>query len=69
MRDEAISGMRTSPLRVIRTVASALLGVRSRSDSDRDLEKVSIRQIVIAAVVMMALFVTTILLVVRTVVG
>ena len=58
-----------NPLRLLRTVASAFFGVRRKSDSDRDLEHLSIKQIVFAAVIVMALFVTTILLVVRTVLG
>jgi len=43
--------------------------VRRKSDSDRDLEHLSIKQIVFAAVLVMGLFVTTILLVVKTVLG
>ena len=58
-----------SPLRLLRTVASAFFGVRRKSDSDRDLEHLSIKQIVFAAVLVMGLFVTTILLVVKTVLG
>ena len=58
-----------SPLRLLRTVASAFFGVRRKSDSDRDLEHLSINQIVFAAVLVMGLFVTTILLVVKTVLG
>ena len=58
-----------NPLRLLRTVASAFFGVRRKSDSDRDLAHLSIKQIVFAAVIVMALFVTTILLIVKTVVG
>jgi len=58
-----------NPLRLLRTVASAFFGVRRKSDSDRDLEHLSIRQIVFAAVILMALFVTTILLIVKTILG
>jgi hypothetical protein len=58
-----------NPLRLLRTVASAFFGVRRKSDSDRDLEHLSIKQIVFAAVIVMALFVMTILLVVKTVLG
>ena len=61
--------MSASPLRILRTVASALLGVRRRADSERDLNRLSIGQIVLIAVIVMALFVTTILLVVKTVLG
>jgi hypothetical protein len=61
--------MSANPLRILRTVASALLGVRRRADSDRDLDHLSIRQIVLMAVIVMALFITTILLVVKTVLG
>jgi len=60
--------MSVNPLRVFRTVASAFFGVRRKADSDRDLEHLSIKQIVVAAVIIMALFVTTILLVVKAVV-
>lgn len=58
-----------APLRLLRTVASAFFGVRRKSDSDLDLQHLSIKQIVFAAVIVMAFFVTTILLVVKTVVG
>ena len=58
-----------NPLRLLRTVASAFFGVRRKSDSDQDLQHLSIKQIIFAAVIVMALFVTTILLVVKTVVG
>jgi hypothetical protein len=56
-----------SPLRLLRTVASAFFGVRRKSDSDQDLQHLSIKHIIFAAVIVMALFVTTILLVVKTV--
>ena len=58
-----------NPLRGLHVVASALFGVRGKTGSDKDQELLSIWQIVIAAVIIMALFVTTILLVVKTVVG
>ena len=61
--------MNANPVRVLRTVASAFFGVRRKTDSDRDLEHLSIRQIVFAAVIVMAIFVATLLLVVRTVLG
>ena len=56
-------------LRALRTVASALFGVRGKADSERDLAHLSIRQIIVVAVIIMAVFVSTILLVVKTVVG
>lgn len=59
----------TTPLRALRTVASAFFGVRGKADSERDLPHLSIKQIVFTAVLMMALFVTTILAIVKTVVG
>ena len=64
-----MSGAQSSmnPLRLIRTVASAFFGVRGKADSDQDLQHLSIKQIIFAAVIVMALFVTTILLVVKTV--
>jgi hypothetical protein len=58
-----------NPLRLLRTVVSAFFGVRGKADSDQDLQHLSIKQIIFAAVIVMALFVTTILLIVRTVVG
>jgi predicted exporter len=61
--------MNATPLRVLRTVASAFFGVRRKADSERDLEHLSIKQIVFVAVVVMAVFVTTILLIVKTVIG
>ncbi len=57
----------SNPLRIFRTVASAFFGVRGKKDSDQDLQHLSIKQIVLTAIVVMALFVTTILLVVKTV--
>ena len=57
----------TNPWRGIRTVVRALFGVRSKADSDQDLQHLSIKQIILAAVIVMSLFVTTILLVVKTV--
>lgn len=57
----------SNPLRLFRTVASAFLGIRRKADSDQDLQHLSIGQILFAAVVVMALFVTTLLLVVKTV--
>ena len=57
----------SNPLRGLRTVARALFGVRSKADSDQELQHLSIKQIVLAAVIVMSVFVTTILLVVKTV--
>jgi hypothetical protein len=57
----------SNPLRMFRTVASAFLGIRGKNSSDQDLQHLSIKQIVLTAIVVMALFVTTILLVVKTV--
>jgi HD-like signal output (HDOD) protein len=59
--------MSSNPLRLLRTVASAFFGVRRKTDSDQDLQHLSLKQIIFAAVIVMALFVTTILLVVKTV--
>lgn len=59
--------MSPNPLRLLRTVASAFFGVRRKTDSDQDLQHLSLKQIIFAAVIVMALFVTTILLVVKTV--
>jgi hypothetical protein len=61
--------MRSTPLRALRTVASAFFGVRGKTGSDQDLQQLSIKQIVLTAVLMMALFVTTILVIVKTVLG
>ena len=66
---KAIVTNAVNPLRSLRTVASAFLGVRGKTGSDGDVEHLSFKQIVFAAIVVMALFVTTILLVVKTVVG
>jgi Protein of unknown function (DUF2970) len=56
-----------SPLQGLRTVARALFGVRGKADSDRDLQHLPIKQIVLAAVIVMTTFVTIILLIVKTV--
>lgn len=61
--------MSESPRRILRTVASAMLGVRRRADSERDLDRLSIGKIVLMAAMVMALFVTAILLVVKSVLG
>lgn len=58
-----------NPLRVLRTVASAFFGIRRRSASDEDLEKVNIKQIIVAAIVLMALFVGVLVTIVKTIVG
>ena len=58
-----------SVFRVLRTVGSAFFGVRRKSDSDRDLEHLTIKQIVLAAVLVMVFFVTTLLVVVKTILG
>lgn len=61
--------MAANPLRVLRAVASAFFGVRRKADADNDLEQLSLGKIVVAALVLMALFVTVILLIVRNVVA
>ena len=63
----SVAEVNVNPLRLLRTVASAFFGVRRKADSDQDLQHLSIKQIVFAAVIIMALFVTTILLVVKMV--
>ena len=68
MSGEATS-VSANPLRGLRTVVRALFGVRGKADSDQDLQHLSIKQLVLAAVIVMSLFVTTILLVVKTVLG
>lgn len=65
--NESVSVMSANPLRVLRTVASAFFGIRRKNDSDRDLEHLNIKQLVVAAVILMALFVTVLLFIVKTV--
>ena len=65
--NESAAAMSANPLRVLRTVASAFFGIRRKNDSDRDLEHLNIKQIVVAAVILMALFVTVLLVIVKTV--
>lgn len=68
MNGNAIA-MSSNPLRVLRTVASAFFGVRRKSTSDEDLAQVNIKQLIVAAVVLMALFVGVLVTIVKTIVG
>ncbi len=63
------SPRRASLFEAVRTVLAAFFGVRRRTGHDRDTAQVSPLQIVIVAVVLAALFVVTLVAIVRLVTG
>lgn len=60
---------KASPLRVFRTVFWSFFGVRRRADNQADLANITPVQVIIAGIVGAAVFVTTLLLLVRMIVG
>jgi len=60
---------RASLVEVVRTVLSAFFGVRKRSNHERDASRIAPWQIALVAVVLVALFIFTLITVVRIVVG
>lgn len=59
----------TSPLKLFRTVFWSFFGVRRRTDNQSDLAGITPLQVVVAGVVGAAIFVTTLVLLVRFITG
>jgi hypothetical protein len=60
---------RVSPLRVLKTVFWSFFGVRRRADNEADLAGITPVQVVIAGIIGAAIFVTTLILLARFIVG
>ena len=60
---------RASLVEVVRTVLSALFGVRKRSNHERDASRIAPWQIALVAVVLVALFIFTLITIVRIVIS
>ena len=60
---------KTSPLRVFRTVFWSFFGVRRRADNQADLASITPVQVIVAGIIGAAIFVTTLILLVRFIVG
>lgn len=60
---------RASPLKLVRTVFWSFFGVRRRTDNQSDLAGITPLQVVVAGVAGAAIFVTTLVLLVRFITG
>jgi hypothetical protein len=60
---------KASPLRVFRTVFWSFFGVRRRADNQADLTNITPVQVVVAGIIGAAIFVTTLIMLVRFIVG
>lgn len=60
---------KASPLRVLRIVFWSFFGVRRRADNQADLASITPVQVIIAGIIGAAIFVTTLILLVRFIVG
>ena len=60
---------KASPLRVFRTVFWSFFGVRRRADNHEDLAGITLVQVIIGGIVGAAIFVTTLVLLVRFIVS
>jgi hypothetical protein len=60
---------KASPLRVFRTVFWSFFGVRRRADNQADLADITPVQVIIAGIIGAAIFVTTLILLVRFIVS
>ena len=60
---------KASSLRVFRTVFWSFFGVRRRADNEADLADITPLQVIIAGIIGAAIFVTTLILLVRFIVG
>jgi len=63
------SPRKTSPLRVFRTIFWSFLGIRKRADTQEDFAGITPVQIIIAGVIGALIFVTTLIVLVRFIVG
>ena len=60
---------KASPLRIFRTVFWSFFGVRRRADNQADLADITPVQVIIAGIIGAAIFVATLILLVRLIVG
>ncbi len=60
---------KASPLRVFKTVFWSFFGVRRQADNEADLVNITPVQVIIAGIVGAAIFVTTLILLVRFILG
>ena len=60
---------KASPLRIFRTVFWSFFGVRRRADNQADLADITPVQVIVAGVIGAAIFVTTLIVLVRFIVG
>ena len=60
---------KASPLRVFRTVFWSFFGVRRRADNQADLASITPVHVIVAGVIGAAIFVTTLIVLVRFIVG
>jgi hypothetical protein len=60
---------KASPLRVFRTVFWSFFGVRRRADNQADLASITPVQVIVAGVIGAAIFVGTLIVLVRFIVG
>ena len=61
--------VKASPLRALKTVFWSFFGVRRRADNEADLAGITPVQVIIAGIIGAAIFVTTLILLVRFIVG
>jgi hypothetical protein len=67
--DAAPAPKRAGPLTVARAVFWSFFGIRKKAEHEKDLVRITPAQAVVAGLIGAALFVTTLLLVVRFVIG
>ena len=60
---------RPGGLRLVMAVVSGLFGLRRRADFEKDAAALTLKQVIVGAVVLMAVFVATIVFVVHMIIG
>jgi hypothetical protein len=60
---------KASPFRVVKTVVSGFFGLRKRAEFEKDVATLTLKQVVIAGFLLMLVFVSTLVLIVRAIVG
>lgn len=58
-----------SRLRVLKAVLSGFFGLRKRAEFEQDVASLTLKQVVVAGLLLMLVFVSTLMLIVRTIVG
>lgn len=58
-----------SRLRVVKAVLSGFFGLRKRAEFEKDAATLTLKQVVIAGFLLMLVFVSTLMLIVRAIVG